>query len=871
MFAIFRTLSVRQLTRRWFLALVVSGSIALGVATLVATQALNRTMARAADFAANPMAGVADLIVQNGDLTIPIELAEELKKVPGVASVQPRIFDNVRLPDRGDRSILVMGLDLKQLANAGDADKIGIKVSEGTEARFALQRGKQLFGGEPPCIVGRELSKEFSDKENVFRVQKTKTGPIASLFRAGTIDAKGDAAALAGFVVVADLATAANVLALTEGRVHRFDVALARGTNVKSARKNIEEVLRGRASMRSLEEQNRATQNVMSGMQTGFALCGLAALIVGMFLVYNALSVTVADRRHEIGILLSVGATRMQVLGLFAGEAVFLGLVGSLIGLPLGVSLSHFVLQPIQAVMSEIFYALDAQEVEITLELIGWSLLVGIGTATAAALIPAYRASRENPASAVRRVAKASTAARLILQAATSATLAIVGVSMIGLREWLPARTGAYGGIVLVLVSALVASPFLAAIFARLIRPIVCAFLGVEWRLAADNLVRAPGRTGIVIGALAAGVALVVQTAGVIRSNRLGILDWVDHAIGADLIVTSGSPVGSSGQSQAMAWELGKDLESLPNVEAALPVRFCKVPFRDTNIMILTSDAGRAYRLEKSRVSKGSDVEMYRTLDEQPGSVIASDNMLTLYGLKVGQQIAIPSPKGEIALTIVGHMPDYSWSHGTIVMNGREYRERWKDDRVDLFDVYVSRGANESETLKTAEAAKHAILTRYGPQNALYALTKPELKVRIQGMIERLYGIAYGQQVIVMLVAGLGAVMSLLISVLQRRREMGMLRAIGASRAQIIHSVLAEACLMGIIGAAIGVAVGIPLEWYVLNIAILEETGFLFPVHIPWREAGLVSAAALATATLAGLGPALYSVNQRIPDAIAYE
>ncbi|MBX9681355.1 MAG: FtsX-like permease family protein [Gemmataceae bacterium] len=865
MYSLYRTLSFRYLSRRWFRALLIAASIALGVATLVATQALNGTMSRAADFAANPMTGVADLIVQSSG-TMEAALATKLNAVPGVKSVQPRIFDNVRLPDYGDRSVLLMGLDLMNLKDVGDADKMGIKVSDGAELRYAAQKLKSAFGAPPPTIVGRELSKELNG--DTFRVQKTKTGASFKLSRAGMIEANGDAAALAGFVILADLETAARALELTKGHVHRFDVVLERGADAKGARKKLEAALEGRATIRSLEEQNRATQSVMSGMQTGFTLCGLAALVVGMFLVFNALSVTVAERRHEIGILLAVGATRSQVLWLFAGEAFLLGLLGSLLGLPIGMGLAHLGLQPIQASLSEIFYAMDAQQVEITFGVVGSAGLLGIATAVMASLIPAFQASRENPASAVRRVAKAPTATRLIVQVAASATLIIVGAAMIATRAWLPARLGSYGGIMFVLVGTLVASPFLAALFARLIQPFIRRFLGIEWRLAADNLVRSPGRTGLVIGALAAGVSLVIQTAGVIRSNRLGILDWVDHSIGADLVVTSGSPVGSSGQSQAMSWELGQELEAIPNVEAALPVRFRQVPFADTNIMILTSDAGRAYGMEKSRVSKGAEVELYRKIDEQSRAAIASDNMLALHGLRVGDTVRLPSPKGEIELTIIGHMPDYSWTHGTLVMNGREYREIWQDDRVDVFDVYVKTGGDR---LATSEIAKEAIISRLGPQNALHALTKPELKDRIQGMIERLYGIAYSQQIVVMLVAGLGVVTALLISVLQRRREMGMLRAIGASRLQVIRSVLAEACLMGIIGTLIGLAVGIPLEWYVINVAILEETGFLFPVYVPWAEAGIVAVAALLTATLAGLGPAIYAVRQRIPDAIAYE
>ena len=133
--------------------------------------------------------------------------------------------------------------------------------------------------------------------------------------------------------------------------------------------------------------------------------------------------------------------------------------------------------------------------------------------------------------------------------------------------------------------------------------------------------------------------------------------------------------------------------------------------------------------------------------------------------------------------------------------------------------------------------------------------TRKELQDQILDMIDRLYGIALSQQFVVMFVAALGVVTALLISVLQRRREMGLLRAIGASRQQVVRSVLAEACLMGIIGTIIGLAVGIPLQWYVLQVVILEESGYLFPMYIPWLAGLFIAAQPWAPPRWQGWGP----------------
>jgi putative ABC transport system permease protein len=855
---------LRYLSRRWFRALLIVASIALGVATLVATRSLNETMSKAALNAANPMAGVADLVVSNGEMPIAQTLADEIAQVAGVRSVRARLFENARLPDFDNKAVLVMGIDILAELKDGSASRADIVLSPGAEQAYAIALLTRPLTHKTPVIVGKELDGDLPKDMQVLKVQKNHLAKVHNLTRAGYVEARGDAAALGGYVLILDLASAGLILDLPPGQVNRLDVVVKPGSDRQQVRKEIDKVLARRAEVRTPEEQNQSLQSVMAGMQTGFSLCGVAALVVGLFLVYNSLSVSVAERRHEIGILLSLGSTRDQVRRLFAGEAAILGLCGALLGIPLGIGLAWLLLVPMQDILNDIFYSLDARQVDVPWSLVVAALAVGILTAVAAALFPAIRASQENPAEAVRRIAKAPTVGKLLLQISLSLSLIVVGVLLIIFRFGIFFRFGRYGGMILVLLGALAASPFIAALAARLVQPMIRRFLGIEWRLAADNLVRSPGRTGLVIGALAAGVSLVVQTAGTIRSNRLALRDWVQASITADLIVTSGSPVGAGGQSLPMDVRLGEDIKTLPRIEAVLPTRFRKFPYRDTQIFIAATPADRVYEIEKKRLAKGEDALLFKSISDRRNAVIASENFAALYGVGIGDTVTLASPAGELKLDVAGTIVDYSWNHGSLIMNRRDYLEHFNDDKVDVFDVYLEK---DNDPLAT----KQSILSKFGAQYGLHALTRRELQDRIDDMIERLYGIVYAQEIVVILVAILGVVMSLLISVLHRRREMGLLRAIGASRAQVVRSVLAEACLMGIIGTVIGLLVGIPFQWYILHVVILEESGYLFPVYLPWMGGLIIAAVAMVTATLAGLGPALYAVRQRIPEAIAYE
>lgn len=864
MFSVYQTLSLRYLSRRWFRAVLIVASIALGVGILVATHALNQTMGQAALAHSNPMAGVVDFIITNGDLRVPTELVEVIKGVTGVKEVNPRIYENAKLirPDQPkenqERNVLVLGFDLsdeiKKPNPSGD-----LQVSPGTELKYLAARAI----GQTPVILGKELDNELGGDEGTLQI-KTALPALQTVIRAGSVEARGIAASLGGFTVILDIEAAAKILGIPAGKITRIDLTLNPGVDAEKMRIELEKVVANRGIVRTPSEQDSSMQSVMAGMQTGFTLSGVAALVVGLFLVYNALSVTVAERRHEIGILLAVGATRGQVLRLFAGEAAAMGLVGAMLGMPLGVGMASLGLAPVRNILNKIFATVDVTQVEVPIVLLLVSMAVGVLSAMVASLVPAFQASRENPAEAVRRIVKGTGVQHLVVQFAVSAGMVIAGTVMILLRTEIPYRLGTYGGLMMVLVGALVASPFFAAIAARIIAPLVRSYLGIEWRLAADNLVRSPGRTGLVIGALAAGVSLVVQTAGTIRSNRIALRDWVRDSIAADLIVTKGGLTGGGGQLQPMRPELAEEIEALPGIERALPLRMCDIEYRASKIRLLAGEIESAYQVEKSRNLRPGDRELFRKLYETKNGVLMSDNFAALYKVRVGDTVTLPSSQGQVRLQVVGQLVDYTWNKGTLILNRKDFLANWHDDLVSMFDVYV-------KDRQSANQIKDLISVKLGAQYGLQPLTRTELQTDIDETIEQLYGIAFAQQIVVMLVAALGVVMALLISVLQRRREMGLLRAIGASRGQVIYSVLAEAALMGIIGTAIGLMVGIPLQWYILEVVILEESGFLFPVLIPWFEGLAIAIAAIITATLAGYGPALHSVRQRIPEAIAYE
>jgi putative ABC transport system permease protein len=860
MLSLHRTLSPRYLWRRRSRALLVVLSIALGVAALVATRSLSQSMTKAAREALNPLAGaIGDLLVTNGELGVPRELIADLKAnpVPGIQAVRPLILHRVVLPDLGNRAALLVGVELESPESAPTAaadNPWGVEYQMVTRP-LALPRGF-------PAFVGAALAAELPGGIAEFKVRCE--GQVKPLSGFGTVrvrDAASPAAALGGNILFLRLADAAKVIGRPD-LVTRIELALDPKADREQVRRLAQERIGSRAMVETPQSNESSVNDLMAGVELGVLIGGACALVVGMFLVYNALSVTVAERRHDIGILRSLGATRGQIAGVFTLEACFLGLAGSALGVPLGWGMAFLAAGPIQGIVGDIFVEVEAVRwPPLGLDLI--LLAMGAGTATAllAALVPARQAASEEPADAVRRAPRRLGWVFPAVHVVVSVLIEVTGFGLFYFRAFLPARVGTFGAPVVMLLGMLVATPLIAAVVARLIQPLGRFCLGVPERLAADNLARSPGRTGLVIAALAAGVALMVQTSGVMRSSENTILDWMDHSLAADLFVSANAPVTAS-QSLTMSEDVGKLLESLPQVRKAVPVRFQRVAFRDKMVALLALDAvkmGDPERLQ--RATPGT--ELFPRLRE-PATALISDNFAALYHVRVGDHITVRGPRRPVELTVIGTLVDYTWNRGTVFIDRSQYVGEFDDPGVDVFDVFLQPG-------QSPEEVKTTIDLRWGAPESLVVLTRDALRSEIRRMIRNLLAIGYAQEVVVGIVAGLGVVTALLISVLQRRRELGLLRAVGASRLQVLRSVLAEATLMGAIGAAIGLVFGIPMEWYIVRVLLFNEAGFLLPMTIPWLEAGVVVGLALLIATLAGLGPALHAVRLRITDAVAYE
>ena len=355
------------------------------------------------------------------------------------------------------------------------------------------------------------------------------------------------------------------------------------------------------------------------------------------------------------------------------------------------------------------------------------------------------------------------------------------------------------------------------------------------------------------------------QTAGVGRSNEEPMQEWLDRVIKADVFVFWGNLTSATSSMTPMSSAVIRDLEKIPEVENAVGIRILRPDYKGSVICVVGIDAKAYSDSVTKRHPKGS-VPGIEKLGDLPGGdkVFMSENFRMKFHVQPGEKITLPRRHGSpVELTAIGSGPDYTWNKGTLFVDRKKYVEYFGDDAVDIVHVYFRDGVDLVEGRKKVEEALA------GQQ--LVVEDNAFGREYLAGVIDRIYKLAYMQQIVVGIVAALGVITALLISVLQRTRELGLLRAVGASQTQVLKSVLSEAMLMGLLGTILGIAMGLPMEWFLLRVLIFEDSGFYFPMIIPWKQALGIGLGAVLIATLAGLVPALHACRMRITDAIAYE
>jgi putative ABC transport system permease protein len=665
--------------------------------------------------------------------------------------------------------------------------------------------------------------------------------------------------AFGGNIAVMDVYAAQHVF----GRGRRFDrvdVALAQEVSLERGQQALRALLGPGFEVQTPTARGQSFESLLRIYDLMLRFSSIYALVIGLFIIYNAFSIAVAQRRGEIGILRALGATRAQVALLFVGESAIGGLVGSAIGVAAGDALAGGAARVVARLLEGV-QGVNQGTTDVTLDPALVALAIGLGTGTAilAAAIPARQAARVDPVKALQRgpvqvVSERENRVRTV----AAALLGPTGAAFIAGTSSLAAF---YVGYLLVLVAALLLTPLLSAALVRALRPLLGWVRPVEGLLAADSLIAAPRRTSATVAALMLALALVVGLGGIGRASYENIMSWAQTALNPDFFVT-GSPT-LTGRDYRFADTMTPALAGIEGIGAVQRMRQPRVRYRDSLLLLLATDVGSVARTSRRLALEGDLDDMYRRTAAGE-AVIASETLASRFGLHRGDILELPAPDGVLRLPVAGVVRDYSDQQGSVMMDLSVYRRHWADDTVDFFRVYLAPGADASRV-------RARIIERFAGERRLFVLSSREVREYVGRLAEQWFGMTWLQIGVAILVAVLGIVNSLTVTVADRRRELGILQAVGGLPRQVRGTIWMEAATVAAVSVVLGLALGALHLYFILEISSRDYPGLRFDYTYPYAIALVLLPVMLLAAFAASVAPAESAVRGSLVEALEYE
>ncbi|MFP3907654.1 MAG: ABC transporter permease, partial [Acidimicrobiales bacterium] len=626
----------------------------------------------------------------------------------------------------------------------------------------------------------------------------------------------GDADSPLGASITAFTPTYAQELLASPGRVNQVQVVAADGISEEEVRDRVAtivpdglEVVTGAGIV--AEEQGEIRE-LISFFGTFMLTFAIVALFVGSFIIYNTFSILVAQRNREMALLRALGASRRQVLGALLLEAAVVGAIASVLGLVAGVGVARL----LEALLAGLGMEVPAGGVVVTAGTVAAAVFAGLVVSVAAAVIPARRASRIPPVAAMTDVdASRGTRVRLRTVVGSGGVAAGVGLISIGLfalddNEAVPVGLGA----AVLFVGVAVLGPLIVRPAARALGVPLARFGGVTGMLARENARRSPKRTASTASALMVGVALVGFITIFAASAQASLDDMIDRSFRGDFIIDSGT-LGAGGFDPVLT----EDLRSLDEVAAASGARVAPAEVDESVVQLLAVDPSVIDDVFDVGVVAGS-------LDGLDAEGIAVwDDKAVEEGWEVGDAVTVRFAETGVQEFRIAVLFDNRELVGTTYAMGIEAFDA--NLRVQL-DTSIFVAASPGVPSAEARSAIEELTDRYPTASVL---DQTEYKQTQASSFNQLLGLVYVLLLLAVLIALLGIANTLALSILERTRELGLLRAVGMTRAQMRATVRWESVIIAVFGALLGLVIGVFFGWAMVTALAGERISrFVVPV-----------------------------------------
>lgn len=583
---------------------------------------------------------------------------------------------------------------------------------------------------------------------------------------------------------------------------------------------------------------------------------GLFALVMGGFIILNTFRTVVSERRHDIGMLRAIGASRGVILGMFLVESVIQGLLGTAIGIMLGGAFAISLLKAMTP-LYESLLRVTMGGIVFTPDNFITAVVLGVGITIASALLPALTASRITPMDALRPAAGGGAEEATGRGAVIGIAIVLLSIAAMlsGNASWIGfgAFTFLVGMVFLAPAAIAPVTDWVAGVFTPLFR--------AEGTLAQSNVTRNPGRAAATVSAIMISLGIVLATLGLVVSIFSAFLGYLDKSLGADFVVIPQSLILSGGNVGAGP-KLLNDMRHTPGVGVVTSLRVGAAKLGGKALNVVGIDPNTYLRVATFEWTQGGSDASVAQLSQGRyalvNAIFAAQNQVT-----TGDTLKLETPQGFKTYRISGVGNDYLNAKLATVYISHNNLAKDFNQTVDL--LFLGNAVPGADKVR-AQANLAKVLAQY-PAFKLYSTS--EWRTSQTTIFDSTIGLFYGLVVALALPSLLALINTLAISVLARTREIGMLRAVGSTQAQIRRMVMAESLILALIGTIFGVIAGI---WLGYGLTTVTST-FAYPMAYSFPTASiiLVAVTGMLFGILAAVIPSRQATKMDVVAALHYE
>ena len=830
---IWRALLRHLLRHPWQLGLAVLG-IALGVAVVLAVDLANASARQSFTLAMERVTGQATHRIVGGARGVPETVYAALRLERGIRRAGPVLTGYLPHADQKGRLLQILGVD-------PFAEEPFRKLAADVTGRDFNLTALLL---EPDAAL---LPKTLGEQVTLRRGEQRFT-----LKRAGTLEGPE----LDGLIVT-DLATAQTLLG-RPGFLSHIDLILPDGPVGEHLAAELRDWLPAGLRLERPVERDRATVDLSAAFSLNLTAMSLLALVVGMFLIYNAITFSVVQRRALLGMLRALGVSRRELFIGVLGEALLLGVAGTALGVLLGIWLGSGLMHLVTRTINDLYYVLSVREFFITPGSLAKGVALGLLATLAAAWLPAREAADAPPGAALSR-AHLETRWRTALPRLIIVGLLLMGVGGLGLGLSSDLVSGFAGLFLLILGCALLTPPAVVGLV-RLNQPLAHR-LGLMARMANRDIARHLSRTGIAVAALMIAFSATVGVGVMVDSFRGGVAIWVNNLLNADLYLASPS-LEDGGRSEAIAPEALALLRNTPGVAAISTYRGATIDLGSRPITLIAAELAPAAQAGYHLID-GNPETAWRAF-QSGEAILISEPLAYRQRLRTGDTLELPTDRGPRRFPIVGVFLDYGSEHGRILLHRDGHARYWEEATVGSAAIFAAPGED-------LMALRDRLQERLGPVQPLLIRANRDIQMLTMAIFDRTFTITRVLRLLAILVAVVGVLSALLALQLERAREFAVLRATGMTAGQIGGVVSLQTGFMGAAAGLLALPTGTLLAAMLIFVIHRRAFGWSLPFQVDPALLLETVALAVAAALLAGLYPIWRMTRTRPAESLRTE